>query len=107
MSGSFLKIASPTQKTKALFSRSCCLDNKQVRQFVKFLILSTSCTHTDALSTPDTKAVVIRYSVLVQFCLISLRCYKCDALRDLVSFVQIKKREKHPWRNVTFSKVAC
>ena len=30
----------------------------------------------------------------------------CDALRDLASFVQFKKREKHPWRGVTFSKVA-
>ena len=31
---------------------------------------------------------------------------KCDALRDFVSFVQFKKREKKPWRSVTFSKVA-
>ena len=30
----------------------------------------------------------------------------CDVLRDLVTFVQFKKREKHPWRTVTFSKVA-
>ena len=30
----------------------------------------------------------------------------CGALRDLVPFVQFKKREKHPWRSVTFSKVA-
>ena len=30
----------------------------------------------------------------------------CDALRDLVAFVQFKKHEKHPWRSVTFSKVA-
>ena len=32
-----------------------------------------------------------------------------EAFRDLVPFVQLKKkREKHPWRNVTFSKVeAC
>ena len=29
---------------------------------------------------------------------------KCDVLRDLVSFVQFEKREKHPWRSVTFSK---
>ena len=29
-----------------------------------------------------------------------------DALRDLVPFVQFKKREKHPWRVVNFSKVA-
>ena len=29
----------------------------------------------------------------------------CDALRDLVPFVQFKKREKHPWTNVIFSKV--
>ena len=30
----------------------------------------------------------------------------CGALGDLVSFVQFKKREKHPWRSITFSKVA-
>ena len=30
---------------------------------------------------------------------------KGDALRDLVPFVQFKKREKHPWRSVTFGKV--
>ena len=30
----------------------------------------------------------------------------CDALRDLLLFVQFKKREKHPWRSVNFSKVA-
>ena len=30
----------------------------------------------------------------------------CDALRDLVAFVQFKKREKHPWRSVDFNKVA-
>ena len=30
----------------------------------------------------------------------------CDILCDLISFVQFKKREKHPWRSVTFSKVA-
>ena len=29
-----------------------------------------------------------------------------DALRDLVPFVQVKNREKHPWRSVNFSKVA-
>ena len=29
----------------------------------------------------------------------------CDALRDLIPFVQYKKREKHPWRSVAFSKV--
>ena len=29
-----------------------------------------------------------------------------DVLRDLVPFVQFKKREKYPWRSVTFSKVA-
>ena len=28
-----------------------------------------------------------------------------DALSDMVSFVQFKKRERFPWRSVTFSKV--
>ena len=32
--------------------------------------------------------------------------HKWDALHELVPFVQFKKRERHPWRNVTFSKVA-
>ena len=30
----------------------------------------------------------------------------CDALRDLVPFVQFKKREKLPWMDVAFSKIA-
>ena len=30
----------------------------------------------------------------------------CDALRDLVPFVQFKKQEKQPCRSVNFSKVA-
>ena len=30
----------------------------------------------------------------------------CDVLRDLVPFAQFKKREKHPWRSASFSKVA-
>ena len=29
-----------------------------------------------------------------------------STLRDVVPFVQFQKREKHPWRSVTFSKVA-
>ena len=29
-----------------------------------------------------------------------------DASRDLVPFVQLKKREKHRWRTVDFNKVA-
>ena len=28
----------------------------------------------------------------------------CDALRYLVPFVQFKKREKHPWWSVNFSR---
>ena len=37
---------------------------------------------------------------------ISLSEIQCDALRDLVPFIQFKKREKHPWRSVPFIKVA-
>ena len=32
--------------------------------------------------------------------------YICSALRNLVPFVQFKKREKHPRRSVNFNKVA-
>ena len=34
-------------------------------------------------------------------------CRICGALHDLVPFIQFKKRQKHPWRSVTFSKVAA
>ena len=30
--------------------------------------------------------------------------YRKDALRHLVPFVQSEKREKHPWKSVTFRK---
>ena len=32
--------------------------------------------------------------------------FTCDSPRNLVPFVQFKKREKHPWRRDTFSKVS-
>ena len=32
--------------------------------------------------------------------------FSCGVLRDLVPYEQFKEREKHPWRIVTFSKVA-
>ena len=35
-----------------------------------------------------------------------MRTSICGALRDLVLFAQFKKRVKHPWRSVNFSKVA-
>ena len=35
-----------------------------------------------------------------------LRRFVIYVLCDLVPFVLFKKREKHPWRSVTFSKVA-
>ena len=47
-------------------------------------------TRTPSFS-PNVLATVIRLS------------YKCDAFPDLVSFVQFKKREKHPWMSVTFT----
>ena len=30
----------------------------------------------------------------------------CDTLPDLLPFVQFKKREEHPLRNATFTKVS-
>ena len=32
--------------------------------------------------------------------------FTCDALHNLVPFVQLKKTRKHAWRSVTFSTVA-
>ena len=46
------------------------------------------------------KCTVIKISATFE-CLEFILILICDALRDLVSFVQFKKREKHPWRSVT------
>ena len=32
---------------------------------------------------------------------------KCGVLRNLIPFVQFKKREKHPWRSVTNATKPC
>ena len=37
---------------------------------------------------------------------ITFKLFICGTLSDLVPFIQIKKCEKHPWRSVTFIKVA-
>ena len=46
-----------------------------------------------------------KYFVLTKWKILCVH-RKCDALRDLVPFIQFQKREKHPLRSVTFSKVA-
>ena len=35
-------------------------------------------------------------------CALFMYACTCDALRDLVAFVQFKQREKQPWRSVNF-----
>ena len=51
---------------------------------------------------PTGNRLISNQTILIIVFLIGI----CDALRDLVAFVQFKKREKHPWRSVNFSKVA-
>ena len=43
---------------------------------------------------------------LYKYHFFSLHLLICDALCDLVPFVQFKNREKHPWRSVNFSEFA-
>ena len=43
---------------------------------------------------------ILIFSILLRF------NWHCDALRNLVPFVQFKKCETHPWRSATFNKVA-
>ena len=45
-------------------------------------------------------------NVVRQVMLLGIMMFICGAFRDLVPFVQFKKREKHPWRSVTFCKVS-
>ena len=56
--------------------------------------------HTRNLQILFTKMVKDSNDIFLKYLLI------CATLRDLVAFVQFKKREKYPWRSVNFSKVA-
>ena len=47
----------------------------------------------------------IFFQILSQMPAVFYGAMICDALRDLVPFVQFQKREKRPWRSVNFSKV--
>ena len=47
-----------------------------------------------------------RGGAVLVFCKLELQGQICDALHDLLPFVQFKKREKLPWKSVNFSKVA-
>ena len=51
----------------------------------------------------DRNSVILISSLMliIQRSVPSLRC-----VADLVPFVQLKKRQEHPWRSVTFSKDA-
>ena len=60
------------------------------------------------LVIPNIRAQLTLFgNLLVNLLLQGLRFGRClrDALRDFISFAQFKKREKHPWRSLTFSKV--
>ena len=56
-------------------------------------------------SQPGSQTIVINYSHEILF--LKIKIEHCDALRDLVLFMQFKNREKHTWGSVTFGKVAC
>ena len=52
-------------------------------------------------------STIMRAAKIVLFDMLILTILTIDdALCDLVPFAQFKKREKHPWTSVTFSKVA-
>ena len=57
------------------------------------------------LSTEEFKNTV-NYECILAILSLHLENNICDVLREFVLFVQFKKREKHPWMSVNFSKVA-
>ena len=46
------------------------------------------------------------FEIIFEFRFLLVSGKICGALRNLVPFVQFKKRENHPLRSVNFSKVA-
>ena len=72
------------------------------------LILYSSCILFNLL-----RSVGVCYARMNRSCRLSIFLFfkvpalhhVCDVLRDLVPFVQIKNREKHPWRYVVFGVV--
>ena len=46
-----------------------------------------------------------RFGILEKICFLISDVYMCDALRDLVPYVQFQKSKKHPRRGATFGKL--
>ena len=53
------------------------------------------------------KSFIAKLETIGCKCCLNIASVICDALRDLIPFVQFKKREKHPWRSVNFSNNNC
>ena len=49
------------------------------------------------------KVNIAGWFAVMRYCLVNKQLFKVN---NLVPFVQFAKREKHPWRSVTLSKVA-
>ena len=54
----------------------------------------------------QTHSLVLRYKLQMYDAFQRTLSNICDALRDLVPFLQFKEREKNPWSSDTFSKAA-
>ena len=85
----------------------------QIRKFKK--ILKRSVINAFLCVVLFTLNLVLRHLRVLNFLFSSeghyfqiswIHFFICGALRDLILFVQFKKREKHPWRSVNFRKVA-
>ena len=71
---------------------------------LSFVHVKTFCHRARNLSSPAHLNNCL--NVFEHFVGLVLKELICNALRDLVPFAQFKKREKHPRRSDTFSKVA-
>ena len=96
-----------------LYFSAFILNTEIYLQFIYWKIRTTKTSNADNFHATrflvNENRVVSSYLFLfICFVLFETKSHRiiCDALRDLVPFVQFKKREKYPWRSNSFSKVA-
>ena len=99
---SIIDVNSSVALTKSVIQGKISSSVVENHQGYIFEIFEPSCLHLFSFFLRSIMKRSRRSSVTLYKAIIML----CDALFNLVPFVQPKKREKYSWRSVTFSKAA-
>ena len=85
----------------AYSSLKALLPNTSIHIFFMFYVYGTKYSRMDQVKFVEDSLNNFTWSIF-EYLVPYFIYYECGVLGDLIPFVQFKKREKQPWRSVTF-----